>query len=79
MIYKSSSPYLAGVIDEYATGHWGEDMWGNEKLECCACHTVIRPGYNYFDIDEEIYCENCSDMADEAILEKVRNKFIFEL
>lgn len=31
------------------------------KLRCCLCDREIRPLEMYFDINGDIYCEDCAD------------------
>lgn len=32
-----------------------------EKLRCCLCDREIKPLEMYFDINGDIYCEDCGD------------------
>lgn len=81
MIYGLSSPYLAGAMESYRTGNYGADLEDEDPgiKVCRHCGKVIRRGNTYFEVNEEVYCEDCQDMADDAILEIHRNDYMFEM
>lgn len=72
MKYALDSDYMPYLIDEYKTGGLG----GYAK--CSGCGAQIADGERYFDIDGKVFCMNCSATAEEHIMEKVREEYIFE-
>lgn len=74
-LMDSLNPYIAGMIDDYVTGFNGYDE--PEELFCCGCGRRIKFDEDYYDVNENIYCLECNDLADDAILEKVRSEYIF--
>ncbi len=75
MKYSLDSPYMPYLIDEYKTSCEDDEC---SEPECAACGGVVRNGESCYDVDGAIYCMRCSEAADEAILELVRDRYICE-
>lgn len=72
------SPYMAGMMDNHITG--GTDPYGDDESErCCNCGRIIREGDEYYDVNGELYCMNCEEHAEDAILAVERVSYIFEM
>ncbi len=73
MKYSLDSPYMPYLIDEYkCSGDLG--MF----IKCSACGADIADNERYYDVDGRMFCMSCSEAAETAILEKVREEYIFE-
>lgn len=78
MIYRPNDPYLPGMADDYITG--GADPLRDDVPErCCMCGSVIRHGDMYYDVSGRLYCMDCSDAGDSAVLEAEREKYMWEM
>ncbi len=78
MKYSSKNPSIAQLIDAFKTGHYGEDRYDDE-VSCSECGGGIGIGEQYYDVEGIMFCSACSSAADECILEKEREKYMFEL
>lgn len=78
MVYKDFDLSYKSALDDWKTGHYGEDAF-TDTFECCNCGCVIPEGNEYFDVDGDIYCVECEDAADEAILDLVKNEYRYVL
>ena len=78
MKYKINHPYLPYVMDGFLTGSYGEDSF-NEKLYCSSCGEPIPYGSEYYSVGDNVYCLRCQYEADTAILDEVRENYIYEL
>ena len=78
MKYSSKNPAISQLIDAFRTGHYGEDRFEGE-ISCSECGVEIGMGEQYYDVDGIIFCMSCNSAADECILEKERENYMFEI
>ena len=77
MIYSADDPNLHHFIDDYRTGHYGEDAYP-DSLNCDSCGARISNGERYFDVDGRLYCGSCREEAERAVIESVFDDYIYE-
>ena len=77
MIYSAEDPKLRELIDDYRTGHYGEDACP-DSLRCVSCGARISSGETYFDVDGRLYCGGCREEAEHAVIDAVFDEYIYE-
>lgn len=75
MKYSMKNPVIPYLIDVYRTEKFGERAF-DDVLRCHMCRSIIPSGVARYDVDGLIYCLDCSEIAEEQILYKVRDDYI---
>lgn len=70
-------PEMPHLIDRYRTGNYGEECYADGTY-CASCGAAIRDGEKLYDIDGTVLCLACEPVADEMILNRVRENYIFD-
>ena len=78
MKYSAKNPCLSYIIDQYRTGKYGEESC-ESSIKCSECTADIIGGDQYYDVDGVIFCMNCHEAADECIIDKEREQYLFEM
>lgn len=78
MIYTASGTQLECAIDRYRTGDYGEILC-SENVLCSECGAEILPGSAYFFVGESVYCLECKESAQNEILSRVCDDYLYVL
>lgn len=64
--------------DRFAASHALYSPYDADEIYCSYCGECIPRGAEFYNVNGEYYCMDCQEIADDAILNNVRDGYITE-